>query len=103
MIMTLEKRFKKDFKNPMEFWTSEDGSLMSVAVAFSPDWPTLLREKIKSLGQKFKKSRVKSRYAYREWAEREYWYFAGDKGKVWRIGDTETPFEVYEYELETPM
>lgn len=102
--MTLEKRFKKEFQAPMEFWTGEDGTLMSVAIAFSPKWVKKLREHIEiRCRQKFKTARVRKRFAFREWAEREYWYFSGTKGKVWRLGDTPTPFPVYEYELERPM
>lgn len=106
--MTLEKRFRKEFAEGMEFWTSQDGTLMSIAVCFSPHWPKILRERVlfRNPQYKFKPSRVKVRYAYREWAESEYFYFKGDKGdkgKVWRIGTEKTPFQVYEYELEQPV
>ena len=103
--MTLEKRFKKEFENGVEFWTSQDGTLLSIAVCFSTNWPKILRERVLSRNprRRFKPSRVKIGYAYREWAEPEYFYFKGDKGKVWRIGKEKTPFQVYEYELESPI
>lgn len=103
--MTLEKQFKKYFTHGAEFWTSQDGMLLSVAVCFSPNWPKVLREmvKLRNPTKGFKPSRVKIGYAYKEWAEREYFYFKGDKGKVWRIGKEKTPFQVYEYELEQPV
>ena len=92
--MTLEKQFKKHFKDGMEFWTSEDGrhgTLISIAVCFTPNWPKVLRERVisRNPGKAFKRSRVKVRYAFK-------------KGKVWEIGDDPTPFQVCEYEFSRP-
>lgn len=102
--MTLEKRFKKEFENGMEFWTSQDGTLMNVAICFTPEWPKRLKELVEARGtkNKFKPNRVKRRYVFREWAESEYFFFKGDKGKVWTLTDEATPFPVYDYELEFP-
>lgn len=103
--MTLEKRFKKEFSDGMEFWTGEDGMLLSIAVCFTPHWPKVLRERVlaRNPKHKFKPSRVKIGYAYREWLEPEFFYHKGDKGKGWRIRKQPTPFQVYEYELEQPI
>lgn len=100
--MTLAKQFKKDFKDGLEFWTSQDGTLMSVAVCFSIDWPKRLKAAVEARGEQLKANRVKVRYAFKEWAEREYFFWKGDKGKVWRLQDTETLFQVYDYTFEIP-
>lgn len=81
------------------------GCSFRIAISFTPHWPKVLKALVlgRNPKHKFKPSRVKIRYAYREWAERGYFYFKGDKGKVWRLGEEKTPFQVYEYELEQPI
>jgi hypothetical protein len=103
--MTLEKHFRKTFGQGCELWTGEDGTLMSIAVSFTRDWVKILKERVESRNPNhpFKPSRVKIRYAFKEWAEPEYWFFKGQKGKTWRLGTEVTPFPVYEYELEQPI
>lgn len=103
--MRLADRFKKEFTNGMEFWTSQDGTLLSIAICFSPHWMETLSEKVRARNprKRFKPSRIKLRYAFREWPEAGYYYFKGDRGKVWTLGDEKTPFAVYEYELEIPV
>lgn len=102
--MTTIKLFKKVFHDPCEFWTSEDGMLLSLVIADSEGYEKRLREHWTFAREEFDPSRLKKRYAYREWVGHEY--FDGNSGrrsgKVWRLCDEPTEFRVIEYELKIP-
>lgn len=84
--MTKQQKYLREFSEPCEFWTSEDGMLVSLAIIPGEGAIDKLKSHFAFAKQTFDKKRVKKRYAYQEWVGSEY--FDGgsgqSKGKVWR-------------------
>lgn len=104
--MREQAEFDIAFQSGCEMWTSEDGTLVSLAIKSRDDWQEVLQREFAHIfaREAFDASRHKQRFAYREYVGRDF--FDGNsgrsKGKVWRIGDELTPFPVIEYELTVP-
>lgn len=96
-----KKRFLKDFREGLEFWTSEDGSLISIAIMNTEKWKDVLLANYSHRIKDFNERHARPRWASREWAGGEY--FDGrcgrTRGKIWRLTDEVTPFGVIEYDL----
>ena len=98
------KEYLRLFSEPCEFWTSEDGSLLSLVILPSDNAPELLKAHHAFQNEPFDPTRIKSRHAVKEWVGQEF--FDGrsgrQKGKIWRVTDEITEFPVLEYELASP-
>lgn len=98
--------FTSEFKEPLGFWTSEDGSLTSYVVMRCANPVNLFKECpstdfIKDWTRG--KVAIKEKYLIREWVGHEFYECSGRIGKVWRVVDYETPFPVYELDLVDEM
>lgn len=91
----MDRKFKEYFREVAEFWTVEDGMLMSLVIVRSPDAECLLKEHRVFKNEPFEPGRMKPKFAYRGLIE-------GWRGNVWLTGDEETPYPVFEYELQIP-
>ncbi len=101
------RSFVEDFIDGCEMWTSEDGTLVAIAVMDSAEWRDVLRKQFAHIWahEKFNPARAIRRYAWREWVGSEFFDGPGPgqrRGKVWRVGDEPTAFPVMYYELEKP-
>lgn len=100
----MRSKFEKDFEHGMEFWTGEDGDLVSIAITRRPDWANVLNEqyhhRFESRHEKFDASRGRKRFVRRRRAEPEEW---SSCRRVWECCDEPTPFPVIEYELKFPQ
>lgn len=104
----LKRKFEKHFSRGLAMWTSEDGTLMALAITTRIDWPKVLQFEFSHIltteGEGFESSRAKLKYAHWGWAEPGY--FDGGTGrthgKVWTIDDDDSGFPVMEYELRIP-
>lgn len=99
------REFARTFRNGLEFWTSEDGSLMAVVIDRAEGWQDRLKFYHQHIWQReaFDETRAKPRYVYRHWTGKDF--FDGGfqrRGKIWSLTDTPTQFEVMEYELTKP-
>lgn len=100
-----QRNFESQFRDGLEFWTSEDGSLLSIVIDNGAAWRQRLRFNHPSVWEheKFDPTRAKPGYVERVWAGLDFFDGGGQKrGKVWRIADHETPFAVMIYELQNP-
>jgi hypothetical protein len=99
----LRKKFFDYFNDGCEFWTSEDGSLMSLVIARRKDWAEVLQRNFEHrLNSPIDSSKGKPGFVYQEWAGRDFFDGPGcgqRRGKVWRIADHVTPFHVIQYPL----
>lgn len=100
MKTTDQKAFMRTFARPCEFWSSEDGDLMSLVIARSPNAKQLLKTHYAFQRERFDPRRLKPKYVQREWTGAEFFDGNGQRrGKIWRPTDSVTPFPVFEYEL----
>lgn len=89
-------------------WTSEDGTLMSLAITTRIDWPAVLKFEFQHIltteGEGFDKRRGKLRYVEQRWVGQDYFDGGGPSrtGKVWFLTDDATDFPVIEYTLKIP-
>jgi len=102
-----QKLFNAAFNRGAAFWTSEDGTMMSIVIARVPDWQEVLQFEYEHIfaKQPFDETRAKPKFAEREWIGKDW--FDGNsgttRGKIWRTTEEETPYPVFEYELEFPQ
>lgn len=103
----LHKLFLKTFGNGVAMWTSEDGTLMSLAIIERDDWREVLQKEFAHIltteGEGFDEKRGKPAYVEWEWNSE---YFDGNSGrthgKVWSVTREKTPFKIINYELKIP-
>lgn len=96
-------KFERMFTEPLEFWTSEDGSLLALVIKRRPDYLEVLKAHyIFTKGEEFDPAQIKEAYVEQEWVGKEH--FDGGsgqkRGKVWRVTQTPNEFPVYEYTLK---
>lgn len=98
------RKFRREFAEPCEFWTGEDGMLMSLVIERRPDWADAMKQHYVFHKETFDLSRGKERFVRRENMDaddRENWRDSGSRA-MWRCCDEVTPFPVVEYQLEFP-
>jgi hypothetical protein len=103
----LYKQFSKTFGNGLAMWTSEDGTLLSLAIVVRDDWREVLQREFAHIlttkGEGFDENRGK--LAYVEWGWNTE-YFDGNsgktRGKVWTVTEEKTPFRIINYQLKIP-
>ncbi len=106
-------KFLRDFAEPLDFWTGDDGMLMSYVVRRDVDWQKMLREHYhffhdspinpgEIVGREaFDLGQAKERYVYRGSPEdRDDW---PTRTRLWLLCDEPTPFPVIEYVLKVPV
>lgn len=94
------RKFRREFREPCEFWTGEDGTLMSLVIARGDYAEQALSEHHAFVDETFDPTRVKERFVYR--ARLEEGEDFGRARVCWRCTDEPTPFPVLEYELQIP-
>lgn len=102
----LWKKFWEDFGDGCEMWTSEDGTLLSIAIIPHEEWQESLQfnQRHRFKDEAFDLSRAQLRFAYREWAGSEFFDgpYSQRRGKVWRLQETPTDLPVVDYQLIYP-
>lgn len=98
-----EKSYEATFRAGADFWTSEDGDLTALVIAPRADARAALCERfrVKAFGHPLASLPIIERFAYREWVGFEFYDGPNSKrrGKVWRYGETKTPYPVLVMEL----
>ena len=101
--MKLDRKFKNEFSHGVGFWTGEDGMLVALVIQRGPDAVDRLRQNFAHVfhqkGFDFEPKRLRKAYVKREWAEREWFFERGSKGKLWTECKEKTPFPVLVYDL----
>lgn len=100
-----QRKFEKAFRDGCEFWTSEDGTRISIAIMDSEGWQKRLVENNPHIfshqKHQFDETRCQRRFVYQAWAGREYFDgpYSCQSGKVWRLTDSPSPYPVIDYNL----
>ena len=91
----MRSKFNADFSEPVEFWTSVDGSLECFVAKRSEDAKNIIKKNYHFRMVDWDKCRFYDAFVYRAWAGMEFYDGGGQKrGKVWRITEDDTGMPV---------
>ena len=107
MVKSQQLKFDKNFSHGCEMWTSEDGTLLSIAIKPRPDWQEVLKLNHPQIFSQevFDEKQAKPTFVKYVMMGKEFFDgrgSSGTRGKVWLISKEPTDFPVINYELKQP-